>query len=90
MKKHWAIICWTKKKNLSRQVEKKIKKYLTELEKKENLCRLAKEKIEQYHKKESLKLKKYYDYDDPNYRGMIDRRFIQKTWWKKLLQTNRN
>ena len=49
------------KKNLSRQVEKKIKKYLTELEKKENLSRLEKEKIEQYLKKieESLhKLKK--------------------------------
>ena len=34
-------------------------------------------------------LKKYYDYDGTECRGIRDRRFIQQNWWR-LLQTYKN
>ena len=60
-------------------------KNLTEIKDTWNLLELNLLKLE----KSFSSLKKYYDYDGTECRGIRDRKFIQQNWWR-LLQTYKN
>ena len=66
---------------LSRLEIKKIRKKIYKIENNENFSILEKEKIEQYFtelEKSLHKVKKYYDYDDPDYKGIREKIYLVK------------
>ena len=59
-------------KNMSKNEEKKVKKYHEKQEKNEQYLKQLKESLNKH--------KKYYDYDDRDYKRIRDRKFI---WWNQ-------
>ena len=70
------------KNNISKKEEKKVKKYHKKQEKNKQYLKELKENIN--------KSKKGYAFDDWDYKGIRDRKFIWWSWWRTLLQTCKN